>query len=169
MFELYLDTLQVSVWCMAIVFLISGLDELLFDSAFVAWKIYYRFVLLRGRQRLRLSTLQAKEEQPVAIMIPAWKESAIIAGTVRNAIREIDYESYVIFVGVYPNDTETHDAVLSVIKEFPSRIRIALVSHDGPTTKSDCLNAIVSASKVWEKEINKQVEIYVLHDAEDLW
>jgi len=168
MFELYLDTLQVSVWCMAIVFLISGLDELLFDSAFVAWKIYYRFVLLRGRQRLRLSTLQAKEEQPVAIMIPAWKESAVIAGTLRNAIREIDYESYVIFVGVYPNDTETHDAVLSVIKEFPSRIRIALVSHDGPTTKSDCLNAIVSASKVWEKEINKQVEIYVLHDAEDL-
>lgn len=167
MFEIYLSTIHISVWVIAIVFLLSGLDELLFDAAFLAWKFYYRFVLVRGKQRLQLSTLQQKPEQTIAIMVPAWREESVIAAMVRNAIKTIDYQDYMIFVGVYQNDTATRAALAPVLKEHPDHVRAAVVTHDGPTTKSDCLNAILREIREWEAETSKKTQIYVLHDAED--
>ena len=167
MLELYIDIIRASVWTIAIVFLLSGLDELLFDAAYLAWKIYYRFVLVRGKSRLQLSTLQEKPEQTIAIMVPAWQEEAVIAAMLRNAIRTIDYQDYMIFIGVYPNDKGTQAAIAPVMAEHPDHIRMALVPHDGPTTKSDCLNSILREIHKWEAEVGKQTKIFVLHDAED--
>ena len=167
MFEIYINIIHASAWTIAIVFLLSGLDELLFDAAFLAWKIYYRFVLVRGKQRLQLSTLQNKPEQTIAIMVPAWQEENVIAAMLRNAIKTIDYQDYVIFVGVYPNDKGTRRALAPVLTEHADHVRLAMVQHAGPTTKSDCLNAILREINVWEKESGKETQIYVLHDAED--
>ena len=167
MLELYLDIIHAAIWAIAIIFLMSGLDEIIFDAAFVAWKIYYRFVLVRDKPRLRLATLKAKKEQTIAIMVPAWQESAVIADMIRHAVREIDYRDYMIFVGVYPNDPETGRAIAALIPEFGDHLCIAPVSHDGPTTKSDCLNAIIAQTRRWEQKQGKTVDIYVLHDAED--
>ncbi len=167
MFEIYINFIHASIWTIAVVFLLSGLDELLFDAAYLAWKVYYRFVLVRGKQRLQLSTLQNKAEQTVAIMVPAWHEESVIAAMLRNAIQTIDYQDYVIFVGVYPNDTGTCRALAPALAEHPDHVRMALVPHPGPTTKSDCLNAILREIRAWEKESGKETQIYVLHDAED--
>jgi adsorption protein B len=167
MFEIYIDIIHAAIWTITIVFLVSGFDELLFDAAFLAWKIYYRFVLVRGKPRLQLSTLQSKAEQTVAIMVPAWQEEAVIAAMLRNAIATIDYQDYVIFVGVYPNDAGTRRALTPVLAQHADHVRIALVDHPGPTTKSDCLNTILREIRTWEKENGKETQIYVLHDAED--
>ena len=53
MFEIYIEIIHAAVWIITIIFLVSGLDELLFDAAYLAWKIYYRFVLVRGKPRLQ--------------------------------------------------------------------------------------------------------------------
>ena len=167
MFEMYIEIIHAAVWTITIIFLVSGFDELLFDAAYLAWKIYYRFVLVRGKPRLHLSTLLSKPEQTVAIMVPAWQEENVIAAMLQNAIETIHYQDYVIFVGVYPNDTGTRHALAPALTKYAEHVRMALVPHPGPTTKSDCLNTILREIRKWEQETGKETQIYVLHDAED--
>ena len=163
----YLDFMHGAVWVLAIGYLVSGLDEMVMTFAFIAWRLYRRFVLLRGRQRLNLALLNAKPEQSIAIMVPAWKEAAVIGGMLRYAIQNIDYERYTIFVGVYPNDPDTLAVVEAVKADHPDHIRIAMVSNPGPSTKSDCLNSVMRVIRQWEQETGIEIDIYVLHDAED--
>lgn len=164
---IYTDFLHSAVWFLAVAYLISGLDELVMTVAFLVWQGFRRLVLLPGNERLNIGMLKAKPEQRAAIMVPAWQEAAVIGRMVRFAIAEIDYADYTIFVGVYPNDPDTIAAVERVRSEHPDRVRIALVPNPGPTTKSDCLNAILRAARDWGRETGRDVDFYVLQDAED--
>ena len=163
----YLGFMHGAVWVLAIGYLVSGLDEMVMTVAFIVWRFYRRFILLRGRQRLNLDLLLKKQEQTVAIMVPAWNEAAVIGRMLRYAIENISYNNYMIFVGVYPNDPDTLAVVEAVMVEHPNHVRVAMVANPGPTTKSDCLNSVMRCIQTWENETGKQVEIYVLHDAED--
>ena len=51
------------------------------------------------------------------------------------------YSNYDVFVGVYPNDELTMRAVRDAAERHP-RVHLAVVPHDGPTSKGDCLNWI---------------------------
>ena len=163
----YIGFMHGAVWVLAVGYLVSGLDEMVMTFAFIFWRLYRRFILLRGRQRLNLAMLEAKPEQTVAIMVPAWNEAAVIGRMLRYAVANIDYQRYMIFVGVYPNDPDTLAVVEGVMAEHPDHVRVAMVGNPGPTTKSDCLNAVMRRIRDWENETGRDVEIYVLHDAED--
>lgn len=164
---LFADLMHGAAWVLAVGYFISGVDEMIMTCAFFAWRLYRRFVLLRGRQRLNLELLEAKPEQTAAIMVPAWNEAAVIGRMLRYAISNIDYSDYMFFVGVYPNDPDTLAVVEAVMADHPDHVRIAVVANPGPTTKSDCLNSVMRVIRAWENETGKQVEFYVLHDAED--
>lgn len=108
----------------------STLDDLIVDL------IYFRFVMLR---RTRMAVVATANQQVgwMAIIIPAWDESDVIAAMLTDLTRRTDYPSYLVFVGVYPNDPQTRSAVASV---NDSRIRTVECERPGPTTKADCLN-----------------------------
>jgi adsorption protein B len=78
-------------------------------------------------------------------------------------------EDLQIFVGVYPNDRPTIEAVTVLIAERGEG-RVTLVVHDrpGPTTKADCLNMLWRALNRWEKGARRDALVVVLHDAEDV-
>lgn len=145
----------------AIGFAIGGLDDLAVD---LLWLWHRATGRLRDRH---VGEHGAGRARAMAIFVPAWDESAVIGAMLRSAIRRIDHDDWRIFVGVYPNDPATIEAVATVAAGEP---RILLVVHDraGPTTKADCLNALWRAMLRDERARGRAYHGVVLHDAEDV-
>jgi adsorption protein B len=101
----------------------------------------------------------------MAVFVPAWDESAVIASMLRATLKRLDYEDYRIFVGHYRNDPATAAAIASVHDE---RVIPVQVGADGPTTKADCLNHLYDALAAYEVERARTAKAVILHDAEDV-
>ncbi len=143
--------------------LIGGIDDLLVDVAFVL-----RMVWRGPSPRRRAADLPAPGMPGrLAVFVPAWDEAAVIGAMLSTAVARFDHDDYRIYVGVYPNDRATIDAVALVAAGDP-RIRLVIGQRDGPTTKADCLNTLWRALRrndAWDERRTKAV---VLHDAEDV-
>ena len=136
---------------------ILSLDDLLVDLMF-GW------LLLRGRLR-HPPPASTGRPGPMAIIIPAWDESAVIGAMLRRLTATLDYPDYHIFVGTYPNDPATQAAVGAV---GDARITTVVGPRPGPTTKADCLNHLWRAVLAHEARGAMRFKAVVLHDAEDL-
>ena len=83
----------------------------------------------------------------MAILVPAWDESAVIAPMLRSTLNRLDYDNYRIFVGHYRNDPATAAAIAGVSDDAghrgPGRSR-------RPDTKADCLNHLYDALIAFE-------------------
>src|SRR5689334_8453417 len=101
----------------------------------------------------------------IAMFVPAWDESAVIASMLKATLKRIDYDNYRIFVGCYQNDPATAAAIRSV---NDSRVQLVEVAADGPTTKADCLNHLYDALVAHEVSTGRSAKAVVLHDAEDV-
>ena len=101
----------------------------------------------------------------IAMLIPAWDESSVIASMLKATLDRLDYDRYRIFVGYYRNDPATAAAIASVAD---SRIEPVEVPADGPTTKADCLNHLYDALIAYENAQECEAKAVVLHDAEDV-
>ena len=109
---------------------LSMVDDLVVDGVFlgfVAWR------------RTSVVPLPATADNPgwMAVIVPAWDESAVIGAMLGELVTRFDYPRYRVFVGLYPNDPAGRAAVAAVAD---ARIEIVLCSRPGPTTKADCLN-----------------------------
>ncbi len=154
-------------WLLAIVYLLSGLNDLFLDVVFYIKPL--RRVLAQGREDPRCEEweLHDAKEKSIAILIPAWDESAVIGAMLESTSDRLDYANYDIFVGCYPNDEATQFEVARAAFDRPHIHRV-VCPNPGPTSKADCLNWVVEAIKLNEKETGKRYEIFVLHDAEDV-
>lgn len=101
----------------------------------------------------------------LAIFIPAWDESAVIAQMLRAATARYRGAEYTIFVGCYANDQATIAAVTSV--RHPA-IQLAICDNNGPTTKADCLNRLWRELRIQHLLTGVNYKAVILHDAEDL-
>jgi adsorption protein B len=143
-------------------FLLSGLDDLFFDSQFLVylWKN-------RRRSPVRLKELRVAPEQWIALVVPAWQEGGVVNKMAEYATRVVLYEKYDIFIGVYPNDPETNRCVDEICASHP-RIHKVSVPHPGPTCKADCLNWIYRAMRLNEVPGIREYALVAIHDAEDV-
>lgn len=151
----------------AVGFCIGGLDDLAIDLLFLA-----RSARRRLGRRVRLPNLQAAFAAPetqgrMAIFVPAWDEATVIGAMLRAALACIRHPDYLIYVGTYPNDRPTIDAVAAVAQS-DARVRLIIGPRPGPTTKADCLNSLWRALKRDEAASGERVRAIVLHDAEDV-
>jgi bacteriophage N4 adsorption protein B len=142
---------------LSVCLLASSLDDLVID---LLW-------LRRLIRRVPYNPPPEAAERRTAILIPLWHEHDVIAGMLEHNLAAIRYANYEIFVGAYPNDAAT----LSAVRELESRhrrVHLALVPHDGPTVKADCLNWIYQYILLYEELNQDRFESLVIHDAEDL-
>jgi len=153
-------------WFVAMVFLLSGCQDLIYDIGAYTLRIYRR-VAFRGRERLTLEKLRMREQQRIAVMVPACNEGEVVAAMVNNIIQRVEYKNYLVFVGTYPNDAATQSAVDRLAKEFPQIIKV-VTPLPGPTTKADCLNNVYKMIKQYEERHDVNFDIIVMHDAEDV-
>jgi bacteriophage N4 adsorption protein B len=106
-------------------------------------------------------------QRRIAILVPLWHEDQVIESMLRHNLASILYGNYDIFVGVYPNDPATAEAVERVMHD-DARVHLAVCPHDGPTSKGDCLNWAYKAMVEYESRHGIDFEILMTHDAEDL-
>lgn len=151
----------------SVAFLVSGLDDLFIDVCYFCRAIYRRLFVERLRVPVTEAALLARPQQPIAVMVPAWDESAVIRPMLLNMVRSLNYDAYHVFVGTYPNDEATHREVDAVCAVHPHVHRV-VTPHDGPTNKADCLNWILQGVKRVEREQGIHFEIFVMQDCEDV-
>ena len=154
-------------WLLAILYLVSGLNDLFMDLVYYVKPL--RRWIAQGRENpvAMAGDLSAIPEQAIAILIPAWDESAVIGAMLNSTCSRLEYKNYDIFVGTYPNDEATQMEVARAAFDRP-RIHKVVCPNDGPTSKADCLNWIVEAIKLKEQETGKRYAIFTLQDAEDV-
>ncbi len=151
----------------AVGFLLFSVNDLVVDIIYFSRRLWRSATVYRRYPKSFGETISARsgEQRLMAIFVPAWDESAVIASMLRSALQRLDYGNYRIFVGHYRNDPATGAAIASV---GDPRIEPVLVHHDGPTTKADCLNHLYDAMLEYELRENISVQAVVLHDSEDV-
>ena len=154
-------------WLLAALYLLSGLNDLFLDLVFYIKPLRRRIAQGRENPRCAEWELHAEPEKAIAILIPAWDESAVIGAMLESTSDRLDYVNYDIFVGTYPNDEPTQFEVARVAFDRP-RIHRVVCPNAGPTSKADCLNWVVEAVRLKERECGKRYEVFVLQDAEDV-
>lgn len=154
------ELFYVLLWICTILLVISGIDDTLIDTI-------YWFNLRKYKRALpTLNIIKNVHEHSIALVICAWKEYKVIERTLLYAMSNIKYSKYQIFVGVYPNDTETIKVIRKIASEH-KRINLCINVKDGPTTKADNLNNVYSNIKEYESNTGKLFDIILIHDSED--
>jgi len=125
-------------------FLLFGLNDLAVDAIYFVRR-FWRSITVYKRHRRAYASYYVFNKNPgfLAIFVPAWDESAVIASMLRATLKRLDYDDYRVFVGCYRNDPATAAAIASVADERVTAVR---VNADGPTTKADCLNHLRGAT-----------------------
>jgi adsorption protein B len=148
------------------IFILSGTQDLIYDIGAYIWSLY-KYLKFANRDRLTIQALRLREQQQIAVMVPAWKEADVIGKMVENIIKRVEYRNYTIFVGTYPNDLETQRAVDEVAAIYPQIVKV-VTTRPGPTNKADNLNQVYQAIRNCERSLDMTFDIFAMHDAEDL-
>ncbi|RMV77482.1 Bacteriophage N4 adsorption protein B [Pseudomonas amygdali pv. sesami] len=163
----YYSVLEVATIVVGLIILVSSIDDLFIDIWYWARRLYRKFTAERRYRPLTAEQLIARDEQPLAIMVPAWLEYDVIAPMIENMESTLDYQNYVVFVGTYINDQRTIDEVERMRRRYKQLHRVE-VPHAGPTCKADCLNWVIQAIFLYEKTHAVQFAGTILHDSEDV-
>jgi bacteriophage N4 adsorption protein B len=166
-FATYLYGLKFIAITLAVLILVSGLDDLVIDVIYWVRRAWRAATVYRAHDRLDYLALYGPPEKPLAIMVPAWHETDVIGKMAELAATTLDYENYHIFVGTYPNDPETQHDVDRVCARFRN-VHKVVCARPGPTSKADCLNNVLDAILQFEQRANLQFAGFILHDAEDV-
>ena len=144
-------------------YLLTGIDDFIWDMV-ILWK----------RRKHKNEILDFKEldtipPKLIAIVIAAWHEDNVLLDVVDNIISSQQYPKsmYHIFLGVYPND----EATVYIGKELEKKhFNVHCVENykDGPTSKAQNINYLISKIKEYEKEKNWEFASVTIHDSEDL-
>lgn len=138
-------------------------DELAVD---LVW-FWLRLTGRAATRRLPAGYGTAPLAGPIAVLIPAYAESAVIGVTVRHLLATWRQPQLRLYIGCYRNDPATLLAAAQAGGGDP-RLRIVLVAAEGPTTKADCLNRLFLALAGDEVRCGQRFRGVVLQDAEDM-
>lgn len=166
-FASYLYALKYGVMAVAVLLLVSGIDDLFIDIAYWVRRLWRAVAVYSRHRHMDHHALRDAAEKPLAIMVPAWQEHGVIGRMAELAATTLDYENYHIFVGTYPNDPDTQRDVDEVCARFPNVHKVVCV-RPGPTSKADCLNNVVDAIFRFERRASLSFAGFVLHDSEDV-
>src|SRR5262249_51217298 len=131
-FVTYLYGLKVIAIGLAVIMLISGLDDLIIDAVYWLRRAWRAAVIYRKHERLDYRAIYGPVERPVGIMVPACDDPSGIGKRAGGAATTLDYENYHIFVGTYPNAPETQRDVDDVCARFRN-IHKVVCARPGPT------------------------------------
>lgn len=163
------DVLQKEMLLIASVFfLIGSLDDLVFDCLWIGHALKRKLFVYSRHQRTFVEDLpKSTDDEMLAVFVPAWREATVISAMLTRCLKQWKPAKYRIYVGCYPNDGQTIEAV-SLSARGSNRIRLVICETNGPTTKADCLNRLWKALCQDEVAEGIRFKAVVLHDAEDL-
>ena len=108
-------------------FLIGGIDDLAVDLVFLA--VWARRRLSPASVGDGDGTLAEYPARAVprrfAVFVPAWDEAAVIGAMLRTTLARFGAADYRLYVGAYPNDRPTIEAVTAVSAK-DARVRLVI-------------------------------------------
>jgi len=163
----YVRWLEWAAVLVSIIILLSSADDAFIDVYYWLREAYRAIYIRRKYKPVAISDLLAREEMPIAIMVPAWREDAVIGQMIENNVANLEYSKFKIFCGTYRNDDATASIVDAMARRYKHVVHVR-VPHDGPTCKADCLNWIIQAIFLHEEQHNMQFAGITVHDSEDV-
>lgn len=157
---------KILLYIAALLILLSGCDDAVVDVVYWVRRLLGRPPHIRMDENLK-SQIMAMPEQPIAVMVPAWQEWAVIHKMVERAASAFQYRHYHLFIGTYPNDEKTQSAVDEAAR-IHDHVHKVVTRNPGPTTKADCLNNIIRFISQFEQAQGIRFTIIAYHDAEDV-
>ena len=150
---------------LVIIYILMGFDDFVWDVIILIRKLF-------GRDRnkdLDLKEVDIVPKKLIAIMIAAWHEDNVIEEVLEHFVSSTLYpkDQFHIFVGVYPNDELTINAMKNISQKH-SNIHYVINEKEGPTTKAQNLNYVVKQILEFEKEKGWKFQSFTVHDAEDV-
>lgn len=149
--------------------LLGAMDDLVIDLIWLVRRAYRRIRYYRVQPPMTADDLPAPARPGLlAIFVPTWGEADVIGSMLDCCGKNWPDggTNYRIYVGCYPNDSEGRAEIEKAVAQNP-RVRLALLAHNGPTTKADCLNGIWQALLTDELAEGFKAKAIILHDAED--
>ncbi|WP_442753322.1 glycosyl transferase family protein [Methylocystis sp. JAN1] len=160
----YVNAIAGMFFVIGVIIIVYSLDDVFVDGAY--WVSKALGTEKTEHPDLSEEALLARPQRHLAVMVPAWHEEDVIYHMLKTNVG--NSPTTVFFVGAYPNDLATQKEVLKAAAEHPENIRLVLGANPGPTTKADCLNAIINGVDQYEQETGVAFAGYVLHDSEDV-
>src|SRR3954447_6947397 len=93
-------------------FLLFAVNDLVVDLIYFGRRLW-RAMRIYSRYPRAFASYYVLKKTPgfIAILVPAWDESAVIAAMLKATLSRLDYDDYRVFVGYYRNDPGTAAAV----------------------------------------------------------
>jgi len=101
------------IWMVAGFIAVSGVDDVFNDAAAHLRRIRRRLTIYRRKPRASCRSLPGRDERACAVLLPAWREQAVISQMLHRLRECIAYTDYTVFFGHYPNDAGTAAAARS--------------------------------------------------------
>src|SRR5215813_2534443 len=148
------DLIFFALLLMSVLINLCSIDDALID------------VIAFGIRRFSLSPgSRPREDIPsVGVFVANWREEDVLSRMVEGNLARITTPSVRLYLGVYPNDTETRDVALALAQRHPDRVRVIVNTLAGPTSKGQMLNEMFR--QVYTSP--ERPEMVVLHDSEDV-
>ncbi len=148
----------------ALGFIVFSIDDLFWDIFSIIRNIR------RGEvSRLPIEHLDAVPPKLLAVMVAAWHEDNVLESVIENMIASVQYPQsmYHIFIGVYPNDGPTMDAVTRLEQRYEN-VHMVVNVRPGPTCKADNINNIIRYIQQFERTHQWRFSSVTIHDSEDV-
>jgi adsorption protein B len=165
-FAFYLHGLKALAVVLALMLLISGLDDFFIDAAYWTRRMWRFLTVYDSHARFNGRVLHKLAEKPLALLVPAWQAQGVIGTMVERTVTTLDYENYHIFIATYLDDAQTRCEVAQAQARFPN-VHQVLCAQAGPASKADGLNAIVEAIFQFEQRAGLKFEGFILHGLQD--
>ena len=139
-----------------------------FDDLFVdLCAIVFRVKPQELDAQLKKQILRTPQKR-IGIIIANWKEDEILYQMISGNIENIQYENYVFFIGVYPNDEKTWAVAKSLESNF-SQVQVIVNDRPGPTSKGQLLNHMADQiSKMGQTYPHLACDLLLMQDSEDI-
>ena len=157
------DVLYIIGLVLAIFYITTGFDDFVWDvlNLIKVWK--------QKKNKLEIKELDSAPPKLLALMIAAWHEENVLESVIDNIVSSQIYPKtmYHIFLGVYPNDTETVDIAKKLEKKYPN-VHCIINCKEGPTSKAQNLNYVIKQIKEYEMKNHLYFSSFTIHDSEDV-
>lgn len=158
------QTLQMIGLVIAAVYILFGIDDLMWDLVSFINRLTHP-----QKRKLPFNEYNNVPPRLLAVMVAAWHEDNVIEAVITNMIASAQYSRsyYHVFIGVYPNDDPTIQAVKRLEEKF-NNVHMVINKKPGPTCKADNINNIIRHIKKFERERNWRFASITVHDSEDV-
>ena len=158
-----MDTLYLIGFILALLYILMGLDDFIWDLI----ALYYK--RKRKDVYLNMQEISATPYKLLAVIIGAWREDNVIEDVIHNFLESSIYPKsmYHIFLGVYPNDEATIQAVRRLTEQYPN-VHLIINEKNGPTSKAQNINHVIKQITKFELDHSWKFSSYTIHDAEDV-